>query len=71
MARPALPRRSGALHRVTALLGQFADHATQPFAGSQPPNWYIFATFVLLLICLLSVLLNVLLLALFLIARFG
>lgn len=71
MARDALPRRAGALARLLALLAQFADHATRPFADGQPPNWYIFGSFVLLLICLLSVLLNLLLLGLFLIASFG
>ena len=71
MADPALPRHAGPLPWVLRLLARFVAHATRPFAGNTPPNWYVYGTFVLLLALVGSVLLNVLLLALFLIARYG
>ena len=68
MADPALSRHAGPLLRLVA---RFIAHATRPFAGNTPPNGYLYGTFVLLLALVGSVLLNVLLLALFLIARYG
>lgn len=73
MADPALPQRAPARAAASLrdTLAQFVEHATKPFSGPGLPNWYIFSTFVLLLICMLSVLLNILLLGLFLIAAYG
>lgn len=78
MADPALPRRPSLpawllewLDRLRAILALFAAHATAPFESGRLPNWYVYGTFVLLLVCILSIVLNVLLLSLFIIARYG
>ncbi len=61
--RPAPPRRS-ALTALLTLLAQFSAHAWRPFAEAGLPNWYVYSTFVLALICAGSLLLNIVLLAL-------
>jgi hypothetical protein len=54
--------------RLLALLGQFVRYACHPFEGVVLPNWYVYTTFLLAMICATSLAINIALFTLILYA---
>ncbi|MBX0331271.1 hypothetical protein K2Z83_26840 [Oscillochloris sp. ZM17-4] len=68
MAQNARPRPRRSRAGLRELVALFVVYAARPFEPGPLPNWYIYSSFVLLLICLGSVALNIALIVLFALA---